>query len=206
MSKSFPNRNASNRGKKFPPEPLTIDEIKFLLRACSSRSATGLRNRALLVALYRGGLRISEALGVWPKDLDIGSNAVRVLRGKGRTSRLIGLDNGALSIIQLWMQRRTLLGLDSRSPLFCTLKGEPLKAAYVRALLPRLAKKAGIQRRCHAHGLRHAFAFELANEGTPLHVIQATLGHKSLQTTQAYVSHLNPTQVISAMKSREWSL
>jgi site-specific recombinase XerD len=104
------------------------------------------------------------------------------------------------------MERRAAIGLDGRSPLFCTLRGQPIKTAYVRALLRRLARKAGIQKRVHAHGLRHAFAFELANEETPLHLIQATLGHKSLQTTQTYVNHLNPTAVIAAMRSREWSL
>ena len=52
-----------------------------------------------------------------------------------------------------------------------------VKPAYVRGLLPRLARKAGIDKRVHAHGLRHTHAYELAGEGTPLHVIQAQLGH-----------------------------
>ncbi len=50
-----------------------------------------------------------------------------------------------------------------------------MKPAYVRTLFPRLARKAGIERRVHPHGLRHSFAFELASEGTPLHVIQCQL-------------------------------
>ena len=43
-----------------------------------------------------------------------------------------------------------------------------MKTAYVRAMLPRLARKAGIERRVHAHAFRHSFAFELVNERTPL--------------------------------------
>ncbi len=57
----------------------------------------------------------------------------------------------------------------------------------MRALLPRLARKAGIEKRVHAHDLRHTHAFELACEGHPLHVIQAQLGHTSLATTDRYV-------------------
>ena len=53
-----------------------------------------------------------------------------------------------------------------------------MKSAYVRTLLPRLARKAGIDKRVHAHGLSHTHAFELAGEGTPLHVIQAQFGHQ----------------------------
>jgi hypothetical protein len=50
----------------------------------------------------------------------------------------------------------------------------------------------------HPHGLRHTHAYELANEGTPLHVIQQQLGHSSLATTDRYIRHLNPQQVVEA--------
>ena len=51
---------STNKGRKLPPEPLTAQEVKDLLRACSTRAATGVRNRALIAVLYRAGLRISE--------------------------------------------------------------------------------------------------------------------------------------------------
>ncbi len=78
--------------------------------------------------------------------------------------------------------------------------------AYVRALLPRLARKAGIEKRVHAHGLRHTHAFELANERTPLHVIQQQLGHSNVAVTSRYINHLAPTAVIETIKAREWKL
>ena len=53
---------------KFPPEPLTTDEAGALIGACSPRCPTGLRNRALIVTLWRGGLRCSEALALHPRD------------------------------------------------------------------------------------------------------------------------------------------
>ncbi len=43
-----------NKGKTYAPEVLTCEEIRALLRACG-RSATGLRNRAILVVLWRAG-------------------------------------------------------------------------------------------------------------------------------------------------------
>jgi integrase len=60
-------------------------------------------------------------------------------------------------------------------------------------------------KRVHAHGLRHTHAFELATEGTPLHIIQAQLGHASVATTDRYIRHLNPAAVVEAMKSRVWT-
>lgn len=196
----------ANKDKKLPADPLTSDEARAIFNACSKRAPTGIRNRALLVVLYRGGLRISEALAVLPKDLDPEAGTIRVLRGKGKTARLVGLDAGAWAVLQVWMERRAQLGINGRAPVFCTLAGESMKTAYVRAMLPRLARKAGIERRVHAHAFRHSFAFELVNERTPLHLVQAALGHASIATTDRYIRHLNPKAVVEAIRSREWML
>jgi site-specific recombinase XerD len=196
----------ANKGRKLPPEPLTSDEVKALIRACSKRAATGIRNRALIVVLYRAGLRISEALALLPKDLNQAIGTIRVLHGKGDHDRVVGLDAGAWAVVELWLHKRAAAGINGRAPVFCTLKGKRMKSAYVRTLLPRLARKAGVEKRVHAHGLRHTHAFELAGEGTPLHVIQAQLGHASVATTDRYIKHLNPAAVVEAMKSRSWTL
>ncbi len=101
---------------------------------------------------------------------------------------------------------RKPLGLNGRHPLFCTLQGTPMKAPYLRVLLPRLAAKAGIEKRVHPHGFRHAHAAELMREGIPLNVIQQQLGHSSVATTSRYLAHIAPQEVIDAMKQREWEL
>ena len=195
-----------NKGKRFPAQPLSGDEIKALIRACSNRSATGIRNAALVATLYRTGLRISEALAVLPRDLDSESGAIRVMNGKGGTVRSVAMDPGAWAILQRWLDRRVTVGISGRSTVFCTLHGGQLKTSYVRGLLPRLARKAGIERRVHAHALRHSFAAELASERTPLNVVQCLLGHASLATTDAYLRHINPVVAIETLRSRSWSI
>jgi len=180
--------------------------VKALLRACSKRAATGVRNRALIVVMYRAGLRVGEALALLPKDLDPANGTLRILHGKGDRHRVVGLDAGAWAILQNWLDRRAAAGINGRARVFCTLAGKPIKSAYVRALLPRLARKAGIDKRCHAHGLRHTHAYELAGEGTPLPIIQAQLGHQNAATTDRYLRHLHPAAVVKAMQSRAWTL
>jgi site-specific recombinase XerD len=186
--------------KKYPPEPLARDEVRRLLDACGSDSSITLRNRALIATLWRAGLRISEALALEPRDLDNG--VLRVRRGKGSKCRVVALDPEAQGVLQTWTERKALL--DIGGPLLSTLAGKPLLASYVRNLLPRLARKAGIDKRCHAHGLRHTFASELADEKTDVRVIQRALGHTSLQTTQNYIDHLRPQAVIDTLKARVW--
>jgi site-specific recombinase XerD len=196
----------ANKGRRYPAELLSPDEIRALIRACSARAPTGIRNRALIAVLYRGGLRISEALALYPKDVDQVAGTVTVLHGKGDQRRTVGMDPAAFALVERWLDKRRAVGIGPRRPLFCTLEGRRLDASYVRRLLPRLARKAGIEKRVHAHGLRHAHAAELAAEGVPVNVVQQQLGHGSLATTDRYLRHIAPRERVEAMRERSWEL
>ena len=125
MARSKPKR-------RFPPEVLNDAEVRALLAACGDRTFPERRNRALLVLLYRGGLRISEALQICPKDVDLENGAVRVLFAKGGRSRTVGIDPFAAAELRAWMESRAARGLDGRSPLFCSRTGTRVTAAYIR--------------------------------------------------------------------------
>ncbi|MBK7949137.1 MAG: tyrosine-type recombinase/integrase [Deltaproteobacteria bacterium] len=163
----------------YPAEILTPAEVAQLFRSCSNRAPTGIRNRALITVLYRAGLRISEALALKPKDVDRDAGTIRVLHGKGDRARVTGIDLASFAAIDRWLDKRKELGLTGRSPLFCTLQGDPIDPSYVRHWMRRLATKAGIEKRVHAHGLRHSHAADLASERHPINVIQAQLGHSN---------------------------
>jgi integrase len=130
------------------------------------------------------------------------SGKVRVRKGKGGKARTVALDPEALGVVQAWLERKASMKIGG--PIFSTLHGEPLLAAYVRNLFKRLGKKAHIAKRVHPHGLRHTFASGLADEKVDIRIIQRALGHSSLNTTARYVDHLNPTAVIDALKARAW--
>ena len=196
----------ANKGNTYPVEVLAPDEVRRLIMACSASSSLGLRNRALITVLYRAGLRISEALDLRVKDVDMYAGSIAVLRGKGNRRRTVGVDAGALAVIKKWIDRRRELGLPQDAPFLCSLRGRPLSSSYMRELLPRLAHQVGIQKRVHPHGLRHTHAYELMMENVPMPIIQRQLGHASLATTDTYLSHIAPRDVINAMKDREWEL
>lgn len=196
-------RARGTRGRRLPPEPLTREEVERLLASCG-RGKTGVRNRALIAVLYRAGLRISEALALRPADVDAQAGTVRVLHGKGNRARTVGIDAGALALLERWLETRRTLGLARAGALFCTLHGRPVSASYVRQALPRLAKRAGIAKRVHPHGLRHTFASELAAENVPLRLIQTQLGHAHLTTTAIYIHQINPQEAIDRIRARPW--
>jgi site-specific recombinase XerD len=185
-------------GSKLDADLLTNEEIELLMRQCSRRAPTGVRNRALIAVLWRCGLRIGEARALAVKDFDPDSGTLIVQRGKGGKRRVVGVDVGR------WIEGRRKHGIPGGGPLFCSLAGRPLDLSYVRHLLPRLARKAGIERRVHAHGLRHAFAVDLVRSGAPLYVVRDALGHASVATTQIYLSRVGAHEAVEAMRSREW--
>jgi site-specific recombinase XerD len=174
------------------------------MRQCSSRAPTGLRNRALIAVLWRCGLRIGEALALAVKDFDPDSGTIVVQRGKGGKRRVVGVDAGTVALVNRWLDTRRKRRISGIAPLFCTLRGRPLDQSYVRNLLPRLAHKADIARRVHAHGLRHAFAVDLVRSGAPLYVVRDALGHASIATTQVYLSRVGAHEAVEAMRNREW--
>ncbi len=200
-----PGQAPPNKGRRFPPEILTPDEARRLLRTCSHRAPSGIRNRALLVVMYRAGLRIGEVLALKPGDIDSRAGTVRVLHGKGDHSRVVGLDPTAMSVLDRWLEKRLQLGIRGRY-VFCTLQGGRLDPSYVRALLGRLAAKAGLDKRVNPHALRHTHAAELAAEGTPVNVIQTQLGHANLAVTDRYLRHVLPMDVVLTMQRRSWDL
>ncbi len=209
MSESTPARRLgtakgqppANKGRKFPAEPLTTDEARALIDACSPRARTGIRNRALLTLLCRSGLRISEVLALKPSDINFAEHSVRVLHGKGDKATNRAFHSSADDALARWIDARRQLGLNGRTPLFCILDGGPVYPQYVRSLLNRLAVKAGIEKRVHPHGLRHTFADELRRAGVDVVTISKLLGHSSIAVTARYLDHLTNAQAVKALQA-----
>ena len=183
-SPSTTHQLAEDSGRCDPVQPLSRDEVNRLVRACSTHAPTGIRNGALIVTLYRSGLRIAQALSLLGEDLDLDAGIVRILQGKGRRARTATFDPGELALLQRWIDVRSALALPLGAPLFCTVSGGRMSAGYVRCMLPRLARRAGVAGRVHAERLRSMMAAELAAAGAPLDAIQERLGHDSPATTR----------------------
>lgn len=195
----------TNKGQKFPAEILTAAEARALVYAPSGRAPTGIRNRALIAAMYGAGLRLAEALALKPADVNYDAGEIRVLHGKGDKSRTVGIDDGALGHVARWAERRQALGIRGRV-LLCKLDGGALDPRYVRAMLERAATQAGIDKRVHPHGLRHTHAVELEQGGFTASEIQQQLGHGSLNTTAIYLNHISPSARVAKVRARRAEL
>jgi Phage integrase family len=139
----------------------------------------GRRLSALIVIMWRAGLRIQEALALTEGDLDQRRGSLLVRRGKGGRRREVGMPTWGWEQLQPWLDKRRALSV---GPLLCvingTTRGRHWSAAAARAELRHTAAAAGVRRRFAPHQLRHAHAVEMAREGVPLIVIQRQLGQQ----------------------------
>lgn len=191
-------RHSPNKGRKFRPNPYAPEEVQATLDACPDTS-TGIRNRALLTLMYRGGLGVSEALNLQTSSIDFRTHLVRLLHTKSGVPQTRSFQPSADDALKRWIQKREELGLRP-GPLFCTVRppsGRPLSDRYVRWLTADLAKRAGIDKRVRPHGFRYTFAAEARQGGADLAELKELLGHKSIEHTARYINDLTNGQPIA---------
>jgi site-specific recombinase XerD len=195
-------RPPRNKGQRYPADPPPVEEIVAVMRT-AGETVYGLRTRALIVVLWRAGLRISEALRLAESDLDRSRGSILVRRGKGGKRRQVGMDRWAWEQIDPWLQARLSRPVGA---LLCVIDGptagRPWASAAARATLRSLAVRAGVRRRFAPHQLRHAHAVEMAREGVPLNVIQRQLGHANLGITSVYLQGIDNSEIIETVGAR----
>lgn len=195
-------RPPRNKGMRYPADPPTVEEIVAVMRQVGV-DRHGARLRAMIVVLWRGGLRIQEALALSERDLDVHRGSILVRHGKGGRRREVGMDEWGFEQLRPWLIERERLPV---GPLFCVIdgptRGRPWSASGVRVEFRSLAARAGVRRRFAPHQLRHAHALELAREGVPLNIIQRQLGHANLGTTSIYLQGIDTEEIIAAVRGR----
>jgi site-specific recombinase XerD len=211
---AMPGHNAGKspvtKGQTFPPDPIQVQDIVRLLEACKPRRAgraaelAWLRRRALVVVLWRTGLRISEALALEERDLDHGAMSVTVRKGKGGKRRISAMDEWAWGEVQPWLDARQDLPFGA---IFCVLAGptagRPMSATDARRQLRESARFAGLRRRANPHSFRHAHAVELWREDMDVYTIQQQLGHARLDVTALYLRGVAPMEVLRPIGQRK---
>ncbi|MCP5279787.1 MAG: site-specific tyrosine recombinase XerD [Thiobacillus sp.] len=169
------------------PMSLSEGEVEALLAAPDVETPLGLRDRAMLEALYAAGFRVSELVALPVAAVSLTDGVARIF-GKGGKERLVPLGEVAQEWIQRYAReaRPVLLKGRGSESLFVTERGGPMTRQMFWYLIRRHAKKAGITAHLSPHTLRHAFATHLLNHGADLRVVQMLLGHADIATTQIY--------------------
>jgi site-specific recombinase XerD len=195
-------RTPKNKGRTYPPDPPSVEEIVAIMTACRDTPA-GRRLRALIVLIWRSGLRISEALDLIDQDLDPDEGSVLVRHGKGDKRRVVAMDDWAWRRLEPWLQERK--GLPP-GPIFCVVEGPTAGMRWactdVRRQLHQAARRAGVEKRIAPHQFRHGMSVELWRSQVDLLAIQRQLGHARLDVTQRYLDSVSPMEALKDIRGR----
>ena len=185
LRRPWPNVPLPKRTKTLP-EVLSREEVARLLA-----STTNVRQRALLMTTYGGGLRVSEVVRLQVSDIDAGRGMLRVEQGQGRKDRYTLLGPRLVAELRRYWQlyRPTPPWLFPRQS-----KPAPMPIETAQRMYYAAKERAGITKAGGIHALRHAFTTHLLEGGADLATLQRLLGHESVTTTMHYV-HLAQHQL-----------
>lgn len=173
------------------PGIISQTQIDTLLNAPDTDTAHGLRDKALLELMYATGLRVSEAVNLRLNEINLERGLVNTI-GKGDKQRLVPMGAEAVYWLGRYLaEARGRLLKGSRSDaVFVSQKKCAISRQLAWMIVEKYAALAGISE-LSPHGLRHAFATHLVNNGADLRVVQMLLGHADISTTQIYTHVAN---------------
>lgn len=172
---------------------LDASEVRAVLAGIDRQNIWGRRDYALIALMFNTGARIQEIVSLQATDLHLAPPHSIHFLGKGRQERICPLWPETARLLQ---QHIVDSGLDPHAPeaLFRNHRGFALTRFGARLILRRHVERAlAIQpslkgKRIHPHSIRHSTALNLLRSGVDLSTIAHWLGHKSINTTQKYLT------------------
>src|SRR5262249_1572237 len=165
-------------------QPRTLPVVLSPVEVARFFAAIGnLKHRAILIAAYAAGLRISEVTRLRVEDIDSQRMVIRVRQGKGQKDRYVMLSPRLLEILRTYWK-----AVRPRGYLFPgAMPDQPITTNAVHKICCQAGAHAALSKHITVHTLRHSFATHLLEGGTDLRTIQVLLGHRSFNTTARYV-------------------
>lgn len=156
------------------PTLRTDDNVKSIIAAVETPF-----ERALIMVIYDGALRIAELMNLQVDDVDFGDGYLKITRKGGEETR-IPVSDVTLKALKKYFGHR---------------KGKIFTQPYWRLNyeIRKLGNRVGVKK-LTPHQLRHARAIDLRRQGVALEDIKDFLGHKQLQTTLIY-ARIMPTEL-----------
>ena len=198
-------------GCTFIPYIYSHEEMNAIFRACDSlkmrcRSVYSclLIMPCLLRLLYGTGIRISEALSLKNKDVNISGRCLTLIDTKNGKDRLVPMSDSLTAVCKDYLEHRDKLPISvlkrENEPFFISLNGGVCKHDTVYRRFRKVLEIAGIhftgnRKGPRIHDIRHTFAchsfLKLSDEGVDLYCswpyLSTYLGHQSLESTERYI-------------------
>lgn len=169
------------------PRHLPGDAVEKLFSTCNLSTATGLRDRAVLLLLARLGLRADDVIRLGLADVDWKAATIRLV-GKGRHEARLPLPQEVGDALLAYIERGRPRIADEHLFLTTRAPWKPIRNnSSIAQLVERAIHRAGVDAPSFgSHLLRHSAATSMLREGASLDGIASILRHRSIDTTVVY--------------------
>lgn len=164
----------------YKPHGKDCPELDFMYRTC-------------IMFLAYTGCRISEALNLQIKRLDISAGKATFIDTKTNENRTVYFTEPLSANLKVLKEGR---GPNDR--VFRNTRGEKVQVTDFNSELKRRAIAAGITKRTFPHNFRHSYITHMLEAGVPITEVASLAGHKDIQTTYSTYMHLADTTLQKA--------
>lgn len=152
------------------------------------------KHKLLLGLSYAAGLRVSEAVALRVRDVDLHELTVHIKEAKGKKDRISVVPAKLVPGIE-----ELILGKEPVDFVFPSEQGGSLTTRTAQKIFEHALERSGIMKSATFHSLRHSFATHLLENGVDIRFVQELLGHNNIRTTQIYTHVTNP--MLKSIKS-----
>lgn len=174
--------------ERLPKNILSVAEVERILSIPDTKSALGLRDRAILEVFYSTGIRRFELSRLRVGDVDFCNGTIFIEQGKGKKDRLIPVSGRALEWTRKYLEEVRFGLIRNADPeyLFLSHWGRRLDESSIGSMVTEARKEAGITKKGSTHMFRHTTATLMLENGADIRYVQEMLGHSDLSSTQIY--------------------
>lgn len=172
-----PPKQRSERDREY----LRFKEVESLIRAARKVGRHGIRDAAIILLMFRHGLRTAELVALKWSNIDLCEGYIEVHRVKHGHDSIHPLRAPELRAL-----RQLLRDYPDTQYVFVSERKAPLSTRSIRQIIARAGVVAGLPFPVHPHQLRHACGYYLASKGHDTRAIQDYLGHKNIHHTVRY--------------------
>ena len=174
---SPPPKKPSTREREY----LRTSEINAMIRAAKKVGRHGVRDGAIILLMFRHGLRTAELVALRWTQIDLASGYIEVHRVKHGHDSIHPLRSPELRAL-----RQIQRDYSDTSYVFVSERKAPLSTRSIRHIIARAGELAGLPLLVHPHQLRHGCGYYLAASGHDTRAIQDYLGHRNIHHTVRY--------------------
>jgi integrase/recombinase XerD len=182
---------------------MSAEQLERFLQAAKEY---GLREYAMFLFAVAHGARAQEICNLRLSDIDFRNEQVHIARLKGSlesTQTLLKVKgNGLFNEVTALKEWLAVRPADVDNFVFNSQKSTKLNRVTVYKLFKAIARKAGLGETLqHPHVLKHTAAMLMVNQGANAFLIRQHLGHRSFDSTLAYVNPSDSDASAAAAKA-----